>query len=92
MDRQDFWYPTHLRELSVPPTGCRAGQFLFLSTQVPREMETGRVIRRLYDLPKEAIETVRTWGIHGDGREGPVSAQTWQVYTNLGRILEAKAV
>ena len=90
MDRQDFWFPAELESLGAAPTGTRAGQFLFLSGQTPRNTETGKVIRKLPDLPDDAIEGLRSWGVHGDGREGPINAQTWQVYQNLSRILESQ--
>ncbi len=90
MDREDFWYPAELESLGTVPTGTRTGQFLFLSGQAPRNLETGKVIRRLFDLPDETIESLRSWGVHGDGREGPINAQTWQVYDNLARILASQ--
>ena len=90
MDRQDFWFPAELESLGTPPTGTRAGQFLFLSGQTPRNPETGKVIRKLPDLPDDVVEGLRSWGVHGDGREGPINAQTWQVYQNLSQILESQ--
>ena len=87
MECKDFWYPPQLQEAGTTPTGCRAGEFLFLSAQVPRDLETGRVIRSLWDLPPEGTEQLATGFEHPDGREGPIKAQTWTIYTNLSRIL-----
>ena len=47
MERTDFWFPPQLEALGLPPTGTRAGQLAFLSGQLPRDMETGALIRRL---------------------------------------------
>ena len=90
MERRDFWHPAELESLSVVPTGCRAGQFLFLSAQAPRDMQTGRAVRKLSDLHPSVQEGLRSWGVHGDGREGPINAQTWRVYENLSEILKSQ--
>ncbi|MCC7104128.1 MAG: hypothetical protein IT307_03220 [Chloroflexi bacterium] len=90
MVREDFWYPPELQRLPVAPTGCRVGQFLFLSAQVPRDLETGAMVRELWELPADAQEKLVTGFEHRDGREGPIKAQTWTVYSNLSRILASQ--
>ena len=90
MERKHLWYPPQLEQLGLPPTGCRVGQFLFLSGQVPRDMETGKVIRKLDDMPADQREEFKSWGVHGDGREGPITAQTWLICQNISRILESQ--
>lgn len=88
MDIHDFWYPAELKSMGAPPTGSRAGQLLFLSAQFPRDLESGRVIHKFWDLPPSLVQKLET-SEHRDGREGPIKAQTWTVYTNIAQILEA---
>ena len=90
MQRTDFWYPPQLEALGLPPTGTRAGQLAFLSGQLPRDMESGALIRGLQDMPEEQADEFRSWGVHGAGREGPITAQTWLIYHNLSKILESQ--
>lgn len=87
--REDFWYPAELRGLGGPPTGCRAGQLLFLSAQYPRNATSGEPVRKLWDLPPEGVAQLETVE-HRDGREGHIKAQTWTIYNNLARILESQ--
>lgn len=67
--------------------GTKAGQFLFLAPQTPVDLETGALITDLDDLPREVRQTFATGLFHIDKREGRALAQTWQVYSNLSRIL-----
>ena len=41
-------------------------------------------------MPEEQAEQFRSWGVHGAGREGPITAQTWLIYHNLSKILESQ--
>ena len=50
MQRQDFWYNPDAQSAGAIPTGCRAGQFLFLSAQIPVDLETGALVRYPWDL------------------------------------------
>ena len=90
MERKTFWFPPQLKDLGLPPTGTQAGQLMFLSGQLPRDMETGRLIRGLQDMPADQAEEFKSWGVHGAGREGPITAQTWLIYSNLAKILESQ--
>jgi enamine deaminase RidA (YjgF/YER057c/UK114 family) len=87
--RHDFWFPSELAELGGAPTGCRAGQLLFLSAQFPRNPLTGEPVRKLWDLPRHAVEQLQTVE-HRDGREGAIKGQTWIVYDNVARILKSQ--
>src|SRR5262245_55668520 len=89
LERKDFWFPPELEELGGAPTGCRAGQLLFLSGQYPRNAADGEPVRKLWDLPAHAVERLKTVE-HRDGREGQIKAQTWMIYDNIGRILAAQ--
>ncbi|GAG04381.1 unnamed protein product, partial [marine sediment metagenome] len=87
MERHDFWYPAEAESLGGIPTGTRAGQFLFLSTQTPINLDTGQVIRRLEDLPPEEHAKVAMGNAQLDVDCGPIRAQTWTIYQNLSKIL-----
>jgi len=87
--REDFWFPAEIEGLGGAPTGCRAGQFLFLSGQYPRNAVSGEPVRKLWDLPPAGIEQLETVE-HRDGREGHIKAQTWTIYDNLSRILASQ--
>jgi enamine deaminase RidA (YjgF/YER057c/UK114 family) len=89
LERKDFWFPPELEEVGGAPTGCRAGQLLFLSGQYPRNPLNGEPIRKLWDLPPRAVERLQTVE-HRDGREGHIKAQTWMIYDNIGRILKSQ--
>ncbi|MCC7483455.1 MAG: RidA family protein [Burkholderiales bacterium] len=89
IERVDFWYPPELKELGGAPTGCRAGELLFLSGQYPRNPANGEPIRKLWDLPAHAVEQLQTVE-HRDGREGHIKAQTWIIYDNIARILRSQ--
>jgi enamine deaminase RidA (YjgF/YER057c/UK114 family) len=69
--------------------GTRAGQLLFLAPQTPVDPERGALVRHLRDLPPAIQGRLATGRLHPDMREGGVWAQTWQVYENLRRLLEA---
>jgi len=87
--REDFWFPVELQRLGGPPTGCRAGQFLFLSAQYPRNAISGEPVRKLWDLPPKGVAQLETVE-HRDGREGHIKAQTWTIYDNLSHILASQ--
>jgi enamine deaminase RidA (YjgF/YER057c/UK114 family) len=63
---------------------------MWLSAQVPRDPDTGFVVRSLPDLPPQISDELATHLEHRDGREGPIRAQTWTVYSNLGKMLGAR--
>jgi enamine deaminase RidA (YjgF/YER057c/UK114 family) len=69
------------------PTGTRWGAWLFLSGQTPVHLETGRLIRTPWDLPREGQKATVTGFEFMDSRVGPVKAQTWMIYSNLAQIL-----
>lgn len=88
MERETFWAPEAARETAAFPTGIRAGQWLFLSAQLPRSLETGALLTSLWDLPSDVQAELTTGFEHRDGREGAIRAQTWQIYRNLADILD----
>lgn len=70
------------------PLGTRVGQFIFLGAQVGWDPERGRLVRSLRDMEADGLN-LSTGLPHLDGHEGPTLAQTWQIYANIRRILEA---
>ncbi len=86
MKREDFWYKPEAKAAGAIPTGTKAGQFLFLSAQTSVDLDTGKVIRDLVDLPPEARDTLTD--VHlVNAYFGPVMAQTWTIYQNISQIL-----
>jgi 2-iminobutanoate/2-iminopropanoate deaminase len=69
------------------PVAVRAGQFLFLSGQVPIDRVSGRLVAGYGDLPPQG-----RWPASGsllvDALEEPMAAQVWWLYDRIGRTLE----
>jgi enamine deaminase RidA (YjgF/YER057c/UK114 family) len=86
------WYPRDLEQLGSPPTVVRAGPFVFVSAQVARDFESGRLIRRLWDLPSDQVDRLSSGYEHEDGREGPIKAQATKILDNLELILAAEGL
>lgn len=87
MKREDFWHNPEAESVGAIPTGTKAGQFLFLSAQTPVDLDTGKVIRDLVDLPPEESDKIVSNALIIDAYFGPVMAQTWTIYQNLSKIL-----
>jgi enamine deaminase RidA (YjgF/YER057c/UK114 family) len=85
--KQHFWYNPETQKAGFIPTGCRAGQFLFLSSQMPVDLETGQLIRYPWELPAEGRGRIMTGWEFFDARLGPIRAQTWMIYNNLSKVL-----
>lgn len=68
------------------PLAVRAGPFLFLSGLLPRDPATGRLIAGYDDLPP-AGRWPRTGSVLVDAIEGPLAAQCWWLYDQIGRVL-----
>jgi 2-iminobutanoate/2-iminopropanoate deaminase len=69
------------------PLAVRAGQFLFLSGQLPVESATGRLIAGYADVPAEG-RWLETGSLLVDAQEGPLAAQVWWLYHEIGATLE----
>jgi 2-iminobutanoate/2-iminopropanoate deaminase len=69
------------------PLAVRAGQFLFLSGQLPVDPATGRLIADYDDLPSGGCWT-RTDSLLVDGLEGPMAAQVWWTYNQIAATLQ----
>src|SRR4051794_4435989 len=69
------------------PLAVRAGQFLFLSGQLPVDPATGRPIADYDDLPSGGCWT-RTDSLLVDGQEGPMAAQVWWTYNQIAAPLQ----
>lgn len=87
MQKQHFWYNPDAQKAGFIPTGCKAGQLLFLSAQMPVDLETGELIRYPWELPPEGNDRIVTGWEFFDARHGPIRAQTWMLYNNLSKIL-----
>jgi 2-iminobutanoate/2-iminopropanoate deaminase len=68
------------------PLAVRAGQFLFLSGQLPFEPTTGQLVAGYDDLPPEG-RWPRTGSLLVDGQEGPMAAQVWWIYDRISSTL-----
>jgi len=88
MRREAIWMSEVYEPLGGYPVAVRAGQFLFLSGQVAWDPRRG-LIRGASDLPAEAGALATGHG-YVDALEAPVAAQTWWIYRNLCRVLEAQ--
>ena len=87
MQYEIFWHNPAAEQARTIPTGARAGRFIFLSAQTPINLETGRFIRDLIDLPSDIPDQLaKSSAINAFF--GPVMAQTWQIYQNLTKILD----
>jgi 2-iminobutanoate/2-iminopropanoate deaminase len=69
------------------PLAVRAGQWLFLSGQVPIDTGTGRLIAGYADLPP-AGRWPATGSLLTDALEEPTAAQVWWLYDRIGSTLE----
>lgn len=69
------------------PLAVRAGQFLFLSGQVPVDEATGKLIAGYEDLPP-AGRWPETGSLLVDALEEPMAAPVWWLYDRLGTTLE----
>ncbi len=87
MQRNDFWYPSEAESTGAIATGTRVGQFLFLSTQTPVNLDTGYLVRTPKDLPAKDRSKVLIGLEAPDSWFGPIRAQTWAVFQNLAKIL-----
>ncbi len=67
--------------------GMRAGPFIFLGSQTPMDLETGRLVRRFRDIPEDARRQFATGLTHLDVPEERILVQTWRIYQNLKDIL-----
>ncbi len=68
------------------PLAVRAGQFLFLSAQVPVDPASGRLVAGYDDLPP-AGHWPRSGSLLVDALEEPLAAQVWWLYDRLGTAL-----
>ncbi len=69
----------------------RAGDLVFLSLQLPVNVETGKMVTSYDDLEDADLERVRelsTGLLTSDSREGPAMAQVWQCYSQTAVFLE----
>jgi len=88
MKREDFWYNPEAESAGAIPTGARAGQFLFLSAQTSIDLDTGKIIRDLVDLPPEVRDKLELAAASlVNAYFGPIMTQTWTIYQNLSKIL-----
>ncbi len=67
----------------------RVGPYLFVMGVEGADPVTGRVATDIPDLPSEVRRTLASGDIHRDNIEGAVLAQSWLMFHNLKRFLEA---
>ena len=68
---------------------CKVGDLLFVAGQTAANPGTGKVVKDLSDLPPEDAKLLSSGDMHVDARDGAIMAQTWSIYQNFKRILEA---
>lgn len=67
-----------------------AGPYVFLAGQLPLDhTRPGSPLVQGYDDVPEEGRVLRVGRSHPDFRDGPIAAQTWFTYAQIGRILEA---
>jgi len=67
----------------------RLGPYLFVMGVEGAEPESGRVAAGTPDLPAEIRQQLASGDIHRDNVEGAIVAQSWLMFENLKRFLEA---
>lgn len=84
--RKDIYVP-HLRAEVSTPLGAKAGPLLFLGSQLPIDLETGKLVLGLKDLPASVGREYLTGIQLIDIPEDRALAQTWQVLRNIQQVL-----
>lgn len=67
--------------------GMRAGQFLFFGSQTPMDLETGRLVKGLSDLPPEARRQLTVGMLLVDIPDERILSQAWRILRNVREIL-----
>lgn len=67
--------------------GMKAGQFFFLGSQTPMDLETGKLIRSFREVPENARRQLATGMLQTDVTEERILVQAWQIFQNLKEIM-----
>ena len=67
--------------------GMRAGPFIFLGSQTPMDLETGKLVKGFKDIPEEARRQFAFGVVLVDVPKERALAQTWRIYQNIKDIL-----
>jgi len=67
--------------------GIKAGQFLFLGSQTPTDLETGKLVKGFKDLPQEAHRQLSIGLLLIDVPDERILCQTWCIFRNLKNLL-----
>jgi enamine deaminase RidA (YjgF/YER057c/UK114 family) len=67
--------------------GMKAGPFIFLGSQIPMDLETGRLVKSFRDMPEKARRQLAAGMVMLDILQERSLAQTWRIYQNLKDIL-----
>ena len=70
--------------------GRQAGPFMFLGSQTPVDLETGKLVRGLRDVPDGIRREFATGIILTDVPDDRILGQTWCLYSNLQQILKQR--
>jgi enamine deaminase RidA (YjgF/YER057c/UK114 family) len=89
--REVLTAPGVLPSASVYSQGVRSGPYLFLAGHIPIDTaRPGKPVVRGYDDVPEAGRFLQTGRSHPDSREGPIAAQAWFTYQEIGKLLEGQ--
>src|SRR5262249_12019486 len=87
--RQAYPMKTPVARIAGPgrwPLAVRAGQFGFVSCQLPIDPSNGRLVAGYDDVPPEG-RRLQTGSLLVDSLEGAMAAQVWFTYERIGEIL-----
>ena len=73
----------------LPQAVC-AGQYLFVSTMVGVNPDTGRIVMSLDELSDEEPRQLISGRLAVDSWSGPIQAQCWQMFKNIERVLQSQ--
>jgi enamine deaminase RidA (YjgF/YER057c/UK114 family) len=73
----------------LPHAVC-AGQYLFVSTMVGVNPDTGRIVMSLDELSDEEPRQLISGRLAADSWSGPIQAQCWQMFKNIERVLQSQ--
>ena len=76
-----------IRFLDSTSVGRKAGAFIFLGSQTPTDLSTGRLVLGLRDLPPEVKSQFATGIILTDAPDDRILAQAWRIFTNVEQML-----
>lgn len=78
--------PRNLGLAGSTSIGMKAGQFLFLGSQTPMDLETGRLVKGFKDVP-DARRRLAVGMLLADAPDERILSQAWRIFANVTEIL-----